>query len=112
MIKDELKHLLKLQELEIVLEESQIVHGENHDQDTAKIETKITNLRKKISVKTLSTYDRLRKKGLGIAREVELRCKSCHMPMALSVVNAMKDSVNAPQCPNCNVIIFPSAFED
>lgn len=110
MLKEELQNLLRVQDLELTLEESLIVHGKNHEHNTTKVEEEIAELRAKISARTQNTYDRLRKKGIGIAREVGLRCKSCHMPMSISLVNAMRDAKQAPQCPNCNVILYPEAF--
>ena len=62
-----LSTLLKIQELEIVLQESAIVH-QGQEFDTESLQKEIEALESQIPEKMLTRYKRVKKNGLGIAQ--------------------------------------------
>ena len=110
MPKEEMRQLLELQECELVLQECGIVHGDDHDQDLDELKNKIADLRKDVPVTILSHFDRLRQRGVGIAQEIEGRCKSCHMSIPPGDLARYKKSEIEVKCPNCNVYLYLECY--
>ena len=104
-----LSTLLKIQELEIVLKESSIVHPDK-DMETDDIQNQIDELKSQVPERQLKHYDRVKKNGLGIAQEMQGRCKACHMAIPVGTITAIQSGKSEPTCPNCNIYIFLESF--
>ena len=106
-----LSTLLKIQELELVLKESAIVH-EDKDLETAEIEKQISSLKSDVPEKILNHYEKFKKNGLGIAQEIDGRCRACHMTIPVGNLNRIQSGKDEPVCPNCGVYIFAEIWEE
>ena len=104
-----LSTLLKIQDLEIVLKESSIVHT-NNDVETDDIQAQIDELKSQVPERQLKHYERVKKNGLGIAQEIQGRCKACHMSIPVGTITNIQSEKSEPICPNCNIYIFLESF--
>ena len=104
-----LSTLLKIQDLEIVLKESSIVHTDN-DVETDDIQSQIDKLKSQVPERQLRHYERVKKNGLGIAQEIQGRCKACHMSIPVGTITNIQSEKSEPICPNCNIYIFLESF--
>ena len=93
--------LIRLQELEIVLEESRIVHQNNQPDQLEEVEKKVAELRQSIPDQYLRRYDGLRRTGPGAVREVGGLCRGCHLMVPLGDLNRMQRGEMEWLCPNC-----------
>ena len=93
--------LFELQELEITLQESHIVHGTLQPEKVTAIETKIAKLRKKIPASHLKRYDQFRKGGLAVVQEIAGVCTSCHLRIPIGDLGRMRRGEMVWACPNC-----------
>lgn len=105
-----LSTLLKIQELEIVLKESAIVHDE--EVNTESIQETLEELRAQVPETMLNTYNRNKKNGLGIAQEINGRCKACHMSVPQGTINRIQSGNQDATCPNCSVYIYLESFNE
>ena len=112
MLKEQLAILLQIQDCELILKESNIMHGTNHDHDTEDLEAKIAELREKVEDKHLKHYDRMKEKGLGVAKEVNGRCKACHMVINVGDLGRMQKNQAQPICPSCNVYLYLESYDE
>ena len=98
--------LLKVQEHETILDETKLIHGEEHTDDMEELENELAELRNSVPEKMLIRYDRLREKGvLGVTKLIDGRCKACHMSIAVGDISRMKNNTMSPECPNCQVYL-------
>lgn len=104
-----LSTLLKIQELELVLKESAIVHPDK-DLETKELQKQIDELKSQVSERDLKHFERVKKNGLGITQEVDGRCKACHMSIPVGNLTRINNGSDEPKCPNCHVFIFTSEF--
>ncbi|MCM8541782.1 MAG: C4-type zinc ribbon domain-containing protein [Lentisphaeraceae bacterium] len=123
-----LSTLLKIQDLELVLKESSIVHpdidletediqaeGEDTQADdiltqAEDIQAQIDELKKNVPERQFKQYDKVKKNGLGIAQEIQGRCKACHMAIPIGTITSIQAGKSEPLCPSCNVYIFLESF--
>ena len=104
-----LSKLLKIQELEIILKESAIVHDIDTI-NTAQIQETIKTLREEVPDAMLQKFARTKKNGMGITQELKGRCKACHMSIPVGTLNRIQNANQESTCPNCNVYIFLESF--
>ena len=104
-----LSTLLKIQELELVLKESAIVHSDK-DLETEELQKQIDELKSKVPERDLKHFEKVKKNGLGITQEVRGRCKACHMSIPVGNLSRINNGSDEPKCPNCHVFIFTSEF--
>jgi len=94
--------LLALQDLEIVHQESTIVHGQDAPAKTAELDPEIQRLRALIPPVTLKRYTNCRRQnGVAVVREVEGVCLGCHLNIAHGDLNRMLRLEMEWLCPNC-----------
>ena len=108
-----LSTLLKIQDLEIVLKESSIVHSDNDletDNESEAIQSQIDELKNQIPERIVKHYEKVKKNGLGIAQEIQGRCKACHMAIPVGTITNFQSEKCEPICPSCNVYIFLESF--
>ncbi|NLF17558.1 MAG: hypothetical protein GX595_09895 [Lentisphaerae bacterium] len=115
-MRDLLTALLELQELEIVLEESQIVHGDATAQVAVALTARIGRLRAGVSTQDLRRFDALRRSGPAVVRERGGTCGGCHLNVTRGDLNRMRRCEVDWVCPNCGRYLFlseprPSAVE-
>jgi len=110
MTSDTFELMMELQELELVLQESDIVHGEDHEHDTEDLNEKIEKIRSLIPDNYLYRYDRMRQSKVGIVHEVNGRCKACHMAIPVGDLSRMRNKKIDPVCPSCSVFLLLESF--
>ncbi len=93
--------LLELQDLELVLEESRIVHGETSPSAVARLETRIRCLRQSVPPDQLRRFDALRRAGPAVVPEDGGTCRGCHLNVPKGDLNRMRRTEMEWVCPNC-----------
>ena len=107
---EKIKILVKLQELDIILKEAQIVHGDG--KDTNVLEAKVTSLRKDIDGNTLSRYDRLVRQGVAVVQEMNGMCLGCNLSIPIGDLNRIQSQKIDPICPNCGKFLVTTQVRD
>jgi hypothetical protein len=100
-MRDVLAALLELQELEIILEESRIVHGSVHLASAAQVETRVQRLRQTLPPQRLRRFDALRRVGPAVVHERGGTCNGCHLNVPRGDLNRMRRAEVEWVCPNC-----------
>ena len=93
--------LLKLQELEIVLRETRIVHGGRSLDAADELRERVERLRSGVPRETLKRFDRLLENGLAVARELQGVCSACRLNVPVGDLNRMRHGSISWECPNC-----------
>jgi predicted nucleic acid-binding Zn-ribbon protein len=93
--------LLELQELEIVLEESRIVHGDATLPSAVRVEVRVKALRQAVPPGELRRYDGLRRGGPAVVKEHDGSCGGCHLNVNRGDLNRMLRLEMDWLCPNC-----------
>ncbi len=94
--------LLDLQELEIVQQESAIVHGKDAAAKTAELAPEIRSLQTRIPAEILKRFSNFRRQhGTAVAREVDGVCLGCHLNVPQGDLNRMRREDMEWLCPNC-----------
>ncbi len=97
-----------LQELEIVLRESDILH-ENRVPDTAeKTSARIRELRKTVPEDILRRFDALRRNGTAVSTETAGVCSACRLNIPIGDLNRMRKEQIPWICPNCGRFVLLS----
>ena len=104
-----LSTLLKIQELELVLKESAIVHSDK-ELETEALQKQIDELKSTVDDTYLRPFNRVKKNGLGITQEIDGRCKACHISIPIGTLSQINNGTVHPKCPNCQVFIFTQEF--
>ncbi|OGV76796.1 MAG: hypothetical protein A3K19_17470 [Lentisphaerae bacterium RIFOXYB12_FULL_65_16] len=105
-------NLIELQELEIVLEESRIVHRGKHPVAFGRLEGRVVKLRRGIPGQSLKRYDALRRSGLGAVRETNGLCRGCSLNVPLGDLRRMRRGEMEWLCPNCGRYLLISSKAD
>lgn len=100
-MREAVKIMLRLQELEIIKEESIIIHHGGHQEKIAAIENNILSLRERLPEKWRIRYTALRRNGMAVVREFGGVCQNCRMVISLGVLNRMRKEEIDWICPNC-----------
>lgn len=100
-MRDLLTALLELQELEIVLEESHIVHGDSVLPAAVRVEGRVKALRQSVPPGKLRRYDALRRGGPAVVKEHGGSCGGCHLNVPRGDLNRMLRTEADWLCPNC-----------
>jgi predicted nucleic acid-binding Zn-ribbon protein len=108
-MRDLLTALLELQELEIVLEESRIVHRDAVLPSVAHVEERVRALRQLVSPGELRRYDALRRGGPAVVKEHDGSCGGCHLNVPRGDLNRMLRAEVDWVCPNCGRYLLVSA---
>jgi predicted nucleic acid-binding Zn-ribbon protein len=93
--------LLRLQELELVREETRIVHQGDAGNRLSDIEAAIRTIRDTIPEQDLRRFDGLRRNGVAAVREVHGVCRGCHLNVPVGDLNRMQRGEMPWLCPNC-----------
>lgn len=107
-MRDLLTALLELQELEIVLEESHIVHGDTAPPSAVLVEQRVKTLRHSVSPGELRRYNGLRRGGAAVVEERDGTCGGCHLNVPRGDLNRMLRLEVDWLCPNCGRYLLVS----
>jgi len=101
--------LIELQELEIVHQESTILHKDNPPEELIQLKQRINGLREDIPSSTLARYDGHRRTGLGVVREVDGVCRGCYLNVTRGDLGRMRREEMTWICPNCGRFLLVAA---
>ena len=107
-MQDIVESLMRLQELELVLTESRILHAGDQPDSVAELERKVTACRHAIAPVYITRYDRLRRNGLGVTREIGGVCGGCRLNVNQGDLNRMRRGEMPSSCPNCGRFLLLS----
>ena len=100
--------LVELQELEITLTESAILHKNNSHDGVESLRQEVTELRECIPRDMLARYDKLRTRGLAVAKEEKGTCNGCRLNIPKGDLNRMRNGTIDWVCPNCGRFLLLS----
>lgn len=95
----QIQQLYELQELEIVLAEGRIVHGE--DAEMEKLDRQVAALRDRIEPLALARFDRLSQYGMAVVAVRGGMCLGCNITIPVGDLNRMRTGKAEPVCPHC-----------
>ena len=108
-MRDVLMALLELQDLEIVLEESHIVHGDSALPSADQVEKRVQVLRQSVPPGELRRYAALRRGGPAVVKEQDGTCGGCHLNVNRGDLNRMLRLELEWLCPNCGRYLLVSS---
>jgi len=100
------ERLIDLQELEIVHQESTILHKDNPPDELQELRQRIDVLRARIPSSTLARYDGHRRTGLGVVREIGGICRGCYLNITVGDLGRMRREEVPWICPNCGRLLL------
>jgi predicted nucleic acid-binding Zn-ribbon protein len=101
--------LMDLQELELVRQESAIVHGKGADEKAADLDPEIRTLRAAVPPVILHRFDGYRRQhGAAVVREKGGVCLGCHLAVPQGDLNRMRREEIEWLCPNCGRFLLLS----
>jgi len=100
--------LLELQELNITLRETEIVHGTANSPDLCALKERVQALREQVNMDHLARFDRLMRQGLAVVRLHNDNCEGCNIGIARGDVNRMVTGKLEPICPHCGRFVLAS----
>ncbi len=107
-MRDIVESLIRLQELELVLTESRILHAGEVPASVAGLEREVEACRHTIDKTYLKRYDMLRRNGLGVTREIGGVCGGCRLNVNQGDLNRMRRAEMPCTCPNCGRFLLLS----
>ena len=109
-MREVLDRLLELQELELVVGESTILHGGKQEAKASRVRKRIEALRREIDPAVLRRYDQVRGRGIAaVSREIEGVCNACRLNVPRGDLNRMQRGAMEWMCPNCGRFLYLSA---
>ena len=107
-MREVVEKLLELQELELVREESRIVHQADAGSKLPDVEQRIERLREQIPDALLRRFDGHRRTGTAAVREQNGLCKGCMLNVTVGDRNRMRRGEMTWLCPNCGRFLLLS----
>jgi predicted nucleic acid-binding Zn-ribbon protein len=107
-VRDIIESLIRLQELELILTESRILHAGEVPASVAELETVIEDNRRSIDKTFLKRYDMLRRNGMGVTQEIGGVCGGCRLNVNQGDLNRMRRGEMTWACPNCGRFLLLS----
>ena len=110
-MRDVVKTMLRLQELELIKDENKILHLEKdpeHQAQLGQLEATIQQLTEQLPEKWRARYKALRRNGVAVVREFGGVCQQCRMVISVGVLNRMRKGENSWICPNCGRFLLLS----
>ena len=101
MLRRLVKQLYDLQELELVLRETRIVHRDTPPDTVRDTQERVHGLRSKIPDNVLRRFDALLKTSPAVGNEVAGVCSACQMNVPVGDLNRMRRGAIPCVCPNC-----------
>lgn len=105
--------LLKLQGLEITLQESRIVFGDDVTPQMRSVEEQIRALRRSLPDTEIRRFDRLKRSGIPVVKERRGVCSGCHLNIPRGDLNRMARDDLEWVCPNCGrFLLLSTTYSD
>jgi len=101
MLRRLVQQLHDLQELELVMRETRIVHRDTPPDTARDAQERVDRLRREIPEDVLRRFDALLKTGPAVGNEVEGVCSACRLNVPVGDLNRMRRGVIPCVCPNC-----------
>jgi predicted nucleic acid-binding Zn-ribbon protein len=99
--------LSELQELELVLAESAIIHPPSgQDKRREDLQAQCLQVRQTVPEEILKRYDQLRRRGMAVSHEVGGICSCCHLRVPLGDLQRMRNGKMPWVCPNCGLFVL------
>ncbi len=100
--------LAQLQEIELVIEESNILHPENSERRLESLRLQRQELRRNLPSAWLERYDKLREQGAPVVKEASGICTGCRLRVPQGDLQRMRNGSAPWLCPNCSRFILLS----
>jgi len=107
-MREVVKVMLRLQELEIIREEHKIIHYGEHPEQMNNLENRINALEASLPEKWRTRYKVLRRNGLAVFLEFGGVCQNCRMVISIGVLNRMRKNEMDWICRNCGRFLLLS----
>jgi len=108
-MRETIASLLEVQELELVLEESRILHRtQTPNAEERALEERIASVRHPIPPEVLRRYDGLRRNGLAATTEEGGVCRACRLAVTVGDLNRMRNGTLEWVCPHCGRFLLLS----
>ena len=112
-MRDTIRIMLRLQELELIRDENKILHLEKdpaHQAQIQQMENAIKELTEQVPERWRARYKQLRKSknGIAVAHEFGGVCQQCRMVIPVGVLTQMRTGQNSWICPNCGRFLLLS----
>jgi len=107
-LREQIDYLARLQEHELVIQESEILHHNNSEQETSALQKIIQELREKIDPDLLARYDKLRRRhsdSPALVNEIKGVCTGCWLNVPIGDLRSMRNGNQPWVCPNCAKIL-------
>jgi predicted nucleic acid-binding Zn-ribbon protein len=105
-MRETIENLLALQELDIVLNESEILHRKTTHEGIADVRSNINDLRAQIPEAILKRYDQLRGSDIAVVKEKDGVCGGCRLSVPKGDLNRMHRGAAPWVCPNCGKFLL------
>jgi predicted nucleic acid-binding Zn-ribbon protein len=100
--------LMKMQELELVVHESEILHKSQEDTGTKTLRLQVDDIATEIPAEPLQRYRKLRSAGLAVVGEEGGICLGCRLNIPRGDLNRMRAGKAPWMCPNCSKFLLLS----
>jgi predicted nucleic acid-binding Zn-ribbon protein len=100
--------LMKMQELELVVHESEILHKSQEDTGTKTLRKQVDDIATEIPAEPLQRYRKLRSAGLAVVGEEVGICLGCRLNIPRGDLNRMRAGKAPWMCPNCSKFLLLS----
>jgi predicted nucleic acid-binding Zn-ribbon protein len=107
-MRETVKLLLRLQELELIREEARIFHRRDQQDKMTHLDDTLRTLREQVPESWLRRFDGLRRSGIAVVHEFGGVCQNCRMSIALGGLNRMRKGDAEWICPNCGRFLLLS----
>ena len=107
-MKDTVKLLLRLQDLELIREEARIFRRRDQQEKMSQLDETLRDLREQVPEPWLRRFDGLRRSGIAVVHEFGGVCQNCRMAVSLGGLNRMRRGDAEWICPNCGRFLLLS----
>ena len=90
------------------MKESEALHGE--EKENQELTERIEKLKAEVPERLIKHFTRFRHKGVGIAKEVDGRCRACNVVIPQGTLNRMNTGKEEPICPTCQSYLYLNVF--
>lgn len=97
-----LEQLLEIQDLELILAETSILHRHTPDQEVNRVRKSVADKRQGLDPELLRRYDQLRRNGVAVVREKDGVCGGCQLKVPRGDLRRMQRGIIPWVCPNCS----------
>lgn len=101
-MRKDLEQLLEIQDLELILAETRILHLNTPDQEVKRVRQTVADKRQGLNPELLRRYDQLRRNGVAVVREKDGVCGGCRLKVPKGDLRRMQRGAIPWVCPNCS----------